>query len=1002
MLPQRLAERHIDVKASFTIYHRPTYMLSLIQRRSRTRSRLLRSFSTSQILSQTTEDNAQGNTTIDDAVKKIRSSLAKKKRKEVLAELRGTVAVKPLTQIQQECDDRFYKRFIKPSVNWQHKVKRSIEVAREEKIDQNKKFLEIFRDKLQKSPESLKVNDFFLPLDLGDVVELSTSLNQSGLAVIVELPSRDDDPRYTVMNRLGELSYLEKSSFKFRIPRLIPKDRLYGLVYEVKDQDVEDYGSIRMEATGFTKYAVNPFARSFIMQPILDISNTAWENLQGTSIKLEIVHRLVQHDLGPREISTLTLVRAVEELDLDKFRSDIKNHSIADAYSNLRNHLLKTVGGDFNAQHRLGRPFSRLSPHETFDISAFYSVILALRKHTRLWSNSYNSKSTLFPLTVTALPLQYTSRLDMVSDIASHDHELVKGFHKFVASNLNLSHTEREDFEIPAKFNDLFFLLKEYAVGNLKDDKLETLISLLMKVHHPNEDITKFLVYNFLVKFDIIPSTLANPTHYSTHLSLPNKGISEKSDQEQQLYDTIDSLEEIFEDDLAKNRTDLTHLKVFCIDSEKAHEIDDGISLEKLSEKGDFKVYVHIADPSSFINKESPLFRIAFDRAFTVYQPEMVSTMLPNRISQVAGLGIDGQKTRAITFSIPFNVNEKVIDFAKGKVEASYISQFQNGYYYSKVDQILNRKNDEAAATGIERENVAQLFDMFKIAQILRDLRIESGGVIFGESIGLQIRVDETSGKLEDFRIDQPSITKSNTLVSEFMILANRISGEFIKRKRIPGVYKIMNTLPLNMPNISILDKLNQLSKTPKNYPSLSEIVKLFKFISSSSYSSNGNVEHSMLGCANYAPSTSPLRRIGDMINHYQFHTYFNTNGTNVMFDEDEVLAMTLHIESKNDIIKRTSKIANSFYVISHFKSLVDNKALNSFDIVISSKVADGGSVVGILRNFGVFVNLKYHLGRAPPNLGDIITVELQSNGEYNVEFLEFDAVGNSVKIKEL
>ncbi|KAH3686186.1 hypothetical protein WICPIJ_002841 [Wickerhamomyces pijperi] len=933
---------------------------------------------------------------IDEAVKNIITSINGKKRKEVLAELRGTVDVKPLGQIQRESADRFYDRYIRPSVRWQSKVKNTIKLSNKTmKIDENIRVLDLIKENLHPPKESLSVSDFFLPLDLGDVVELSTNLDESGLAVIVELPSKSDDPRYTVMNRLGQLSFLEKSSFKFRIPRLIPKDRLTGMVYEVKDQDVEDYGSIKMEHDGFSKYAVNPIARTLVVKPILDLTINSWNSLQEISRKLEIIHRLIQQDLGPKEVSIFSITKAIKHLNLVRFKKDVQDLSIDQAYSNMRTRLIQTVGADFSVEHQLGRDVSRISADDTFDIVSFYAVILGLRKQSRIWNASYNSKATLFPLSVTALPLQYTHRLDRIADTIANDRQLTSSFHNFVSDSL-ANEEQLKSTEIPYELTDIFFLLKEYAVGNVKDSKLETIVALLMKVHHPTQDITRSLVYDFLIKFQLIDQIFANPTHFSTHLALPNKGVSQKSDMEQILYSAIDTLAEPFEHDLAESRTDLTNLKVFCIDSEKAHEIDDGISLEKLNDSGDFKIYVHIADPTSFIKKDSSLFRIAYDRAFTVYQPEMVSTMLPDRISQVAGLGIDGQKTRAITFSIPFNINDKIIEFNKCNVEASYISQFPKGFYYSKVAKLLNGESE-----GTESVHVENLNHMYSIAQILRDKRIESGGVIFGESIGVQIRVDETTGKLDDFHLNQESTDKATTLVSEFMILANRIAGEFLTRNGIPGVYKTMAKLPLAISNGSVLKKLNELSKNPDSHPTLSDIVKLFKFISASSYSSTGS-EHSMLGCHNYAPSTSPLRRFGDMINHYQYHTYFNNKRANAMFDEDEVLAMSLHIESKNDIIKRNSNIASSFYVISHFKSLIESKSLDSFDIIINSKVVDGGSVFGILRKFGIFVNLKYHLGKNPPNIGDVITVKLRENGEYNMEFIEFDAVGNSVVMKQL
>ncbi|KAH3666597.1 hypothetical protein WICMUC_005581 [Wickerhamomyces mucosus] len=919
---------------------------------------------------------------LQDVISSIRKNF--KKRKQVLAELRGNVEVKTLDEIEEEADRRYHQRFIKPSLKWKNKITKSISETMT--IDPTKRTFQVLKESLDQIPTNLAINEFFSPLDLGDVVELSTSLNQSGLALIVELPSKEDDPRYTVMNRLGELSYLEKSHFKFRIPQFIPKDRLQNLIYKVPEgEDAEDYGSIKPDSSGFTKYAVNPNARSFIMKPVLDITNEAWKILQEISRKLEIIHKLIQNDSGPKEVSVFVLVKALDFINLKKFKESIENTDLIDyAYENLRTQLAEKIGKEFSDKSFLGKSIGKISTHEEFSVVKFYAVILALRKQSMLWSNSYSSKSSLIPLTITALPLHYTKKLAGTSDLLKFDHRVADEFSDFV----DIYYGSKNLPVIPPKYTDIFYLLKEYAIGNVKDPKIETIVSLLMKKQFPDQDVTRSLVYQLLVEFRIIQQDSTNPTHFSTKLCIPGKQVSTKADLEQQYYDSTDLLD--FSYDLARKRTDLTHLDVFCIDSESAHEIDDGVSLEKIDEEN-YKLYIHVADPSSFIKRDSSLFNISYERSFTIYQPELISAMLPSRISDIAGLGKNGRKTRAITFSVPLNIKDGKIDFRASKVEASYISKFPHGYFYSKVDKILDKQIKPSS--DVEYCEFTQLFEMYKVGEALRLMRVKNGGIIFGESIGVQLKTTEN----DDLEISQQEPTKSNLLVSEFMILANRISGEYLAKNNIPGVYKVMHKLPLF--NENIFHRLNQLSLSSDHYPRLSEIVKLFKFISAANYSAKSNQSHFMLGCINYAPSTSPLRRVGDLINHYQFHTFLNEE--NLAFSNNEVLSMVLHIESKNDIIRKTNLEATSYYTINKLKRLIGTKEIKELDLIISSKILDGGYVFAIIKNFGIMSKLKFDTNKAPPNIGDEMKIKL-INEDYNFEFIEFDPVGNSVLIKEL
>ena len=75
---------------------------------------------------------------------------------------------------------------------------------------------------------------------------------------------------------------------------------------------------------------------------------------------------------------------------------------------------------------------------------------------------------------------------------------------------------------------------------------------------------------------------------------------------------------------------DLTHLKTYTIDDSNTVEIDDAISLEKVSAQQ--KLWIHIASPASYIEYQSGIDKKARNLVSTVYLSTKTSYMLPEAL----------------------------------------------------------------------------------------------------------------------------------------------------------------------------------------------------------------------------------------------------------------------------------------------------------------------------------------------------------------------------------
>ena len=107
---------------------------------------------------------------------------------------------------------------------------------------------------------------------------------------------------------------------------------------------------------------------------------------------------------------------------------------------------------------------------------------------------------------------------------------------------------------------------------------------------------------------------------------------------------------------MVSQRKDMRSILTFTIDPADAKDFDDAISFRILA-NGNYEIGVHIADVSHYVEPESALDKEAYDRATSVYLPDRVNPMLPERISnELCSLRPHEDK---LTFSAIFQITPK-------------------------------------------------------------------------------------------------------------------------------------------------------------------------------------------------------------------------------------------------------------------------------------------------------------------------------------------------------
>jgi len=335
-----------------------------------------------------------------------------------------------------------------------------------------------------------------------------------------------------------------------------------------------------------------------------------------------------------------------------------------------------------------------------------------------------------------------------------------------------------------------------------------------------------------------------------------------------------ESISEEIDEKEYKGRRDLRDLKMVTIDGEDAKDLDDAVSIEKLS-NGNFKLGVHIADVTNYVKENNPLDKEALKRATSVYLIDRVVPMLPRKLSN--GICSLNPKVDRLTLTCFMEIDNKgkVVDH---EIVESVIKTNER-MTYTDVTKIL-KDNDEDL---IKRYDY--LYEDFKnmeeLCKILRAKRTKRGAIDF-EIAEAKIILNELGKPIEIKPYDRGI---SNRMIEEFMLAANETVAEHMFETHLPFVYRIHEN-----PNEEKLTKFKEFiynlgytvqwteEISPKSFQGVLEKVKgkneetvvstlLLRSMMQARYAPECT-GHFGLAAQYYCHFTSPIRRYPDLQIH--------------------------------------------------------------------------------------------------------------------------------------
>lgn len=433
-------------------------------------------------------------------------------------------------------------------------------------------------------------------------------------------------------------------------------------------------------------------------------------------------------------------------------------------------------------------------------------------------------------------------------------------------------------------FSDENFYLGDTVVVEKDIDKSfkKTFLSSDILDEFPNSHPISYLKCFFLYleayqKFDLSKFNKENinflqvASKYNIPLEYSKDYIIDKKIKDLEDEDSISQLEKetftnIFEQELKNNRRkDLSHLYACTIDGETAKDFDDAISLEV--NKDTYRLFVHIADVSFFVEKGSTLDEEAYKRSTSYYLGSFVTPMLPNILSEELCSLRSQVKRLTVTCEMLFS---KDLEIQETKLYRSIIF-VDDRFTYTQAEKEMKISS-------------SPLHKFYNFSKLLIS-RYSDEGKLDLSIAEISFQYDEK----RDYEIINKKVLFAHKMIESFMLTANQHVAKFLKKKYNYAMYRIHKKMPDdNIDKINTFLKINGLDLRLQNgdvfelqsiFKALEQTdkVEMFPYILLRCFSQAVYGEkpfgHWGLNFTDYTHFTSPIRRYADLVVHRMITT---------------------------------------------------------------------------------------------------------------------------------
>lgn len=428
--------------------------------------------------------------------------------------------------------------------------------------------------------------------------------------------------------------------------------------------------------------------------------------------------------------------------------------------------------------------------------------------------------------------------------------------------------------------------------------------------------------------------------------------------------EVMDEVAELSDEISLAGRKDYRSLPTVTIDGADAKDLDDAISLVRVSDGAAYyRLYVHIADVSHYVRPGTALGDEAFDRATSVYLLDRVIPMLPKRLSNDLCSLNKGQDRYALSACIDFSKDGKVLGHSIDKSVINVDARL----VYEGVSRFLEGENEEAEGKKIDPDWVTRcepfaqmLSDMAELSKHIREERMARGAVDFDfPEPKIELGEDGVPTGIGRRERDVASM-----IIEDFMIAANEVVAEQFYWLEKPFVYRVHEP-----PSPEKIEELRlYASYFGVNLKGKGEnvaIAKLIDDIKGSRYEaaiarkalrsmmqakySARNLGHFGLQSRFYCHFTAPIRRYPDLFIHRVISDYLaSINGFG-----DRVDPMEIDIDSCEEAAEQSTEMEQN---AENAERRVTAMKMAEYMEQHLGEVFDG--TISTVTNYGLFIEL--------------------------------------------
>ena len=476
-------------------------------------------------------------------------------------------------------------------------------------------------------------------------------------------------------------------------------------------------------------------------------------------------------------------------------------------------------------------------------------------------------------------------------------------------------------FVKPDKSGKNIYIPRDYLNGAVEGHKV---VVEPLKEGNRIGKITKIIGHKNDVGVDILSFVY----EYNFNPEFPEEVINE--------LDTIPQFlsNEDIKNGLASGRIDLRNKVIFTIDGADTKDIDDAISIEKISDN-EYILGVHIADVSYYVKEGSKIDEEAYFRGTSVYLVDRVLPMLPHKLSN--GICSLNENEDRFAMSCIMHIDSRG-NVTKYDIVPSIIKS-RKKMTYDAVNSILE---NNVVPEGYE-EFESTLRVMEELSKILRKKMIGRGYIEF-ESDEAKIIVDDDCHPID---IKARVQRTGEELIENFMIVANETVASSIFYKNLPGIYRVhdkpnekrieefIKFLSLHGYTASGKNKienpkdLQKILNSLENVPEIKVLHDMAIRSQAKAVYSDVNIGHFGLGSKCYSHFTSPIRRYPDLILHRLVREYNYSYSEDIITKSKEYLPvasehLSIREQEAQNCERDVDKMKKAEYMMDHIGEIYE------------------------------------------------------------------------------